>query len=177
MSEKDSSLRLHVVPSGHGCCAHHHHAADETLAAADALCRAKGLRLTEQRRAVLEALAESAHPCGAYDLIEALRAKKGRAFAPIAIYRALDFLKENGLIHRLESLNAFIACPHRHADEEGIVFLICEICHHVEETIAAPLNQALRNVAQIHDFKPRHQVVEISGLCSACRQNSENLVP
>lgn len=176
MSEKDSSLRLHVVPTGHGCCAHHHHAPRDTLAAAEEFCRKNGLRLTEQRRAVLEALAESAHPCGAYDLIEALRAKKGRAFAPIAIYRALDFLKENGLIHRIESLNAFIACPHRH-DDDNVVFLICETCRHVEETIAAPLNQALKGVAEAHGFAPRHQVVEISGLCSACRQNSEQPSP
>ena len=168
MPHIDSPHRPHHVQTGHKSCAHHHHSVEATLKTAEDLCRQKGLRLTEQRRAVLEALAESAHPCGAYDLIEALRTKKGRAFAPIAIYRALDFLKENDFIHRLESLNAFIACPHRHTNDEQVVFLICEACRHVEEAIAPAVSLALTTLAQDHGFTSQQQVMEIAGLCRAC---------
>lgn len=170
------NARLEIRPHRHDhgssraeCCAGHAVPPAETVAAAERLCRERGLRLTDQRRAVLGALAESRKPLGAYDLIEILRGRgEGRAPAPIAIYRALDFLGENGFIHRLESLNAFIACPHRHGAGEGVVFLICERCHHVEEAVGDRLNAALAALAGEHDFAPRRQVIEVAGLCRTC---------
>lgn len=158
--------------SGAACCAGHGIPAEETLRAAETRCQQAGLRLTSQRRAVLRALAEAKRPLGAYDLIEALREEGGRPPAPIAIYRALDFLKENGFIHRLETLNAFIACPHLHGSGEKVVFLICETCRHVEEAIAAPLNDALAAVARARDFTASRQVVELAGTCRSCRSHS-----
>lgn len=152
----------------HACCDGHQISPQETLRAAEDLCRKNGLRLTPQRRAVLAALAESKRPLGAYDLIEVLRQDNGRSPAPIAIYRALDFLKENGFIHRLETLNAFIACPHLHGLGERVVFLICETCHHVEEVVAAPLNGTLAAVAASHHFSAKRQVVELAGTCRHC---------
>lgn len=155
---------------GTACCDAHRVPAQETLRAADEICRRNGVRMTPQRRAVLAALAEAKRPLGAYDLIEALRASEGgRGPAPIAIYRALDFLRENGFIHRLETLNAFIACPHLHGSGEEVVFLICETCRHVEETSAAPLEAALRGIAAAHGFASARQVIELAGTCRHCR--------
>ncbi|MCA1951821.1 MAG: transcriptional repressor [Hyphomicrobiales bacterium] len=173
------SLRLETRPhaSAHrhdACCAGHAVPAEQTLAAAEQTCRARGLRLTAQRRAVLERLAVSQRPLGAYDLIELLRAETGRAPAPIAIYRALDFLRENGFIHRLETLNAFIACPHGHGASARVVFLICETCRHVEEAVAEKLDKTLGEIAAAQGFTPRRQVVELAGSCRACAAESRS---
>ncbi len=158
-----------VLGNGHACCDAHRVPPQETLRAADENCRRTGVRMTPQRRAVLSALAEAQRPLGAYDLIEALReGGTGRGPAPIAIYRALDFLRDNGFIHRLETLNAFIACPHLHGLGERVVFLICEHCRHVEETVAAPLTRALASIAAEHGFTAERQVVELAGTCRNC---------
>lgn len=142
------------------------------LRAAEASCLRNGTRLTTQRRQVLEALVEGEKPLGAYDLIEAMRQKTGRGPAPIAIYRALDFLKEQGFIHRLETLNAFIACPHHHEQSEPVVFLICEDCRSVSEATAEPLASAIHSVAAKQGFVSRRQVMELAGLCRACQSAS-----
>ncbi len=118
------------------CCAAHAVPVEAGLRAAEEHCAREGLRFTPQRRAVLKTLLTKRKPLGAYDLIEALREGDARAPAPIVIYRALDFLKEQGLIHRLETLNAFIACPHRHGSHERVTFLICESCRHVDEVVS-----------------------------------------
>ncbi len=89
-------------------------------------------RLTPIRRRVLEALLASHQPLGAYELIDRLAARGARP-APITIYRALDFLREQGLVHRIESRNAFIACVHNHDSGDPVVFLICEKCGAVGE--------------------------------------------
>jgi Fur family transcriptional regulator, zinc uptake regulator len=154
----------------HACCAAHAAPVADALRAAEDHCAASGVRLTPQRRAVLSALLEAKRPLGAYDLIEALRAEGGRAPAPIVIYRALDFLKDQGFIHRLETLNAFIACPHRHDPAARIAFLICETCRHVDEVVVPSLNSALDTLAANHAFRPLRQVVELAGTCKACQQ-------
>lgn len=152
----------------------HDHAADLPLrlAEAEALCRARGVRLTDQRRAVFAALVEHGHPLGAYDLIEKLRPASGRSPAPIAIYRALEFLLENGLIHRLETLNAFIACPHHHEEGARVAFLICETCRHVEEASSESVDAALLALAARVDFVARRHVMELAGTCRACAQRN-----
>lgn len=148
-------------------------ASTEALRAAEALCESRDMRLTMQRRAVLEILLESPRPRGAYELLDALRAKQGRNPAPIAIYRALDFLKEVGLIHRLESLNAFVACLHRHEENERVVFLICEACRRVDEAVLPPLNQAIGELAKAHGFSARRQIVELAGTCRDCCHSNQ----
>lgn len=165
------TLRYSGMPAHNACCEAHAAAPGEVLDKIEALCRIRGLRLTSQRRAVLAALLEAKKPLGAYDLMDSLRGENGRSPAPIAVYRALDFLKENGFIHRLETLNAFIACPHHHASGERIVFLICEACRHVEEAVAIPLNNALIALARDHDFTVKRQVVELAGICRNCTEN------
>src|SRR5215208_3972539 len=111
----------------------HTHCAEATLARAERICAERGARLTAIRRQVLEALAGTHAPIGAYELIERLENGEGHRPAPITVYRALDFLLEQGLAHRIESRNAFVACAHEHGDRGVLMFLICESCGSVGE--------------------------------------------
>lgn len=138
------------------------------LAHADQLCRDKGLRLTDMRRAVLRALLDSGKALGAYDLIERVAAGERRP-APVAIYRALDFLIANGLAHRIESRNAFIACPHRHDADETVIFFVCENCHRVVEESSQAIAAGLSLLARKRGFEVHANVLEIEGRCSSCR--------
>src|SRR6188472_2050822 len=91
----------------------HHRCSADAMAAAQTLCDERGQRLTPIRRDVLAALLASHQPLGAYEIMERV-AHSGPRPAPITVYRALDFLRENGLVHRIESRNAFVACVHAH---------------------------------------------------------------
>jgi Fur family zinc uptake transcriptional regulator len=135
---------------------------------AETLCAARGVRLTPIRRQVLAALVAHHRPVGAYEIIDRL-ADGGRRPAPITVYRALDFLLENGLIHRIESRNAFIACINNHQASEMVVFLICERCGAVGEAPAAGVARSLSAAASAAGFTPRTPVVEIGGICCHCR--------
>ncbi len=130
---------------------------------------ARGLRLTAGRRAILDLLCAEARPLGAYDMIDKLAAQGGKRLAPISVYRALDFLLENGLVHRLSSRNAYLACGHRHEANEPLVFLICDSCGNVSERASETLGHDLDNLAEESHFARRSQVVEVTGLCSGCR--------
>ena len=134
----------------------HDHArcASEAIAHAEALCAARQERLTPVRRRVLEALLASHQPLGAYELIDRLAEDGGRP-APITIYRALDFLREQGLAHRIESRNAFIACVHNHANSDPVVFLICERCGAVGEAAAAAVAETIRSASRAAGFTPK----------------------
>ena len=128
-----------------------------------------GLRLTPGRRAVLDLLCAEARPLGAYDMIEKLVAQGGKRLAPISVYRALDFLLESGLVHRLSSRNAYLACGHRHAVDEPLVFLICDACGTVSERTSASLGHNLDTLAGETGFVRRAQVVEVTGRCAGCK--------
>lgn len=138
------------------------------LAAALALCRREGIALTPGRRRILEILASEGRPLGAYEMIDRVAEATGKRPAPISIYRALDFLLENSLIHRLASRNAYLACGHGHAAEEPIVFLICEACGDVVEVTSADLRDSLADLARQVEFSPRTAVMELAGMCRAC---------
>ncbi|WP_034994440.1 Fur family transcriptional regulator [Beijerinckia mobilis] len=127
-----------------------------------------GVPLTPGRRRILDLLAQERKPLGAYQMIEKIGEATGKRPAPISIYRALDFLLENGLIHRLASCNSYLACRHGHGDKEPIVFLICEKCGQVIEASSAELAEGLVTLATREHFQPRMQVMEIAGLCEAC---------
>jgi Fur family transcriptional regulator, zinc uptake regulator len=146
----------------HACCA------VGALARAVAVCAERGERLTPMRRRVLESLAASHRPLGAYEIIDQLAALGPRP-APITIYRALDFLLANGLVHRIESRNAFIACINNHASGSLVVFLICERCGAVGEAPARAVAEALRVAANAAAFVPKTPVIEITGVCAHCR--------
>ena len=143
-----------------------------TLARAENLCAARGARLTDIRRRVLEALAESHAPAGAYDVIERLSEAGGRPPAPITIYRALDFLMAHGLAHRIESRNAYVACSREHGEDAAapVVFLICEHCGVVGEAEAGEFGAALAALARASGFSPRAPVIEVTGQCRHCRE-------
>lgn len=147
----------------------HDHAscAANAMAHAEAICAKRLQRLTPIRRRVLEVLAESHRPLGAYEIIDRINVRGGRP-APITVYRALDFLRENGLAHRIESRNAFLACVNNHADDAMVVFLICERCGAVGEAASANVAETLTAAARNAGFTPRTPVVEITGICSHC---------
>src|SRR3954464_14172183 len=90
--------------------------------------------------------------------------------APITVYRALDFLMENGLVHRIESRNAFLACAHDHDAAAMVAFLICERCGSVGEIPASPVAQGLNDAARATGFAPKLSVVEITGTCAHCQK-------
>jgi Fur family zinc uptake transcriptional regulator len=139
------------------------------IAHAEMLCAARAQRLTPMRRHVLEALLGSHRPLGAYEIIERL-ADHGRP-APITVYRALDFLRDNGLVHRIESRNAFVGCVHNHAgDNDLIVFLICERCGAVGEAPGGKVAETLKASSRAAGFAPKSPVIEIAGICAHCRE-------
>ena len=146
----------------------HDRCASSAIAHAEAQCAARAQRLTPIRRQVLEALLASHKPLGAYEIIDRL-APKGPRPAPITAYRALEFLRENGLVHRIESRNAFIACVHNHAAGELVAFLICERCGAVGEASSAEVTATLTSAARAAGFTPKSPVIEISGVCIHCR--------
>jgi Fur family zinc uptake transcriptional regulator len=146
----------------HGRCA------TAAIAHAEELCAARAQRLTPMRRHVLQALLASHRPLGAYEIIERL-ADPGRP-APITIYRALDFLRDNGLAHRIESRNAFVACVHNHADDDIVVFFICERCGAVGEAPGGAVAEALKASSRAAGFAPKSPVIEIAGICTHCRE-------
>jgi Fur family zinc uptake transcriptional regulator len=141
--------------------------AGTAMAEAEAVCRANGARLTPIRRKVLEALYATHKPLGAYDLAEML-GPKGRRLAPITVYRALDFLMEQRLVHRLASQNAYVACAHSHGDKEAVVFLICDNCGSVDEVTSPGFTRTLDDVLTGQKFKPSSQVLEVIGHCGQC---------
>lgn len=140
------------------------------LLAAEDVCRAHGVRLTPARRLILEILAREGRPLGAYDMIETVAEETGKRPAPVSIYRALDFLLENGLIHRLASRNAFLACGHGHHERDLVVFLICESCGSVVEATSEALRRDLTALTATSRFVPHSQVMEIAGRCRACEE-------
>lgn len=140
---------------------------DEAMDAAENLCKRVGLRLTAQRRRVLELLWTSHKPLGAYEILDMLN-KQGAAAAPPTVYRALDFLLANGLIHRIESLNAFVGCA-APDQEHGGQFLICSSCGLTAELDDDDLTKKIRERASKMGFDVKKQTIEVSGLCPACR--------
>jgi len=146
----------------------HDRCSTDAMAVAEALCHERGQRLTPIRRNVLATLLASHKPLGAYEIIDRL-ALKGPRPAPITAYRALEFLRENGLVHRIESRNAFIACVHNHAAGELVAFLICERCGAVGEASSAEVTATLTAAARAAGFTPKSPIIEISGICTHCR--------
>jgi Fur family zinc uptake transcriptional regulator len=146
----------------------HERCSTDAMTMAEAICLDRGQRLTPIRREVLAALLASHKPLGAYEIIDRMAAKGARP-APITAYRALEFLRENGLVHRIESHNAFVACVHTHAAGDLVVFLICERCGVVGEASSADVATTLTSAARAAGFTPKSPVIEISGVCSHCR--------
>ncbi len=142
----------------------------DALKAVETKCKASGLKFTPARRRVLEILLEEHRALGAYDILDRLRAE-GLGSQPPVAYRALDFLVKNGFAHKIERLNAFIACSHMGEDHTP-AFLICRSCDNVAEAQSAPVRGALSKAAQSAEFRIERMVVEAVGLCPKCEDGA-----
>ncbi len=138
----------------------------EALAAAEDICAAQSVKLTDLRRRVLELIWSGHQPVRAYDLLDRLRGKR-RGAAPPTVYRALDFLLDAGLIHRIESLNAYVGCGEP-ATSHGGQFLICGDCGRVAELDDDGISRRLKARARDLGFSVHRQTIEIMGLCAQC---------
>jgi Fur family zinc uptake transcriptional regulator len=136
------------------------------LRLAEQACERHGAKLTALRRRVLELVWQNGQPVGAYALMDALRGE-GQAAQPPTVYRALDFLMAQGLVHRLESRNAFVGCNHPGTDHSS-QFLICVQCGRSEELEAPAIAEAIGEAAKEHGFAVIRQSVEVEGTCAAC---------
>ncbi|WP_299962430.1 transcriptional repressor [uncultured Roseobacter sp.] len=147
----------------------HDHAAcvAETLAHARAHCAAEGLNLTPVRLRALEILLREHRAMGAYELLAQL-AEDGMGSQPPVAYRALDFLVKAGLAHKIEALNAYVACAHSGAAHTP-GFLICRACNAVAETDTGARQGRLNDAARAAGFTIEHMVVEARGLCPDCQ--------
>lgn len=152
---------------------HHDHedCVARTIGAARDLCDKQGLRLTATRRRVLEILLEEHRAMGAYDVLARLTAEGQGAHPPVA-YRALDFLVEHGFAHKIERLNAFIACHHP-GQAHRPAFLICRDCDSVAEAHVPPADGALGAEAEALGFQIERTVIEAEGLCPSCQDIKE----
>lgn len=142
------------------------HSVDDILNKADTLCRDRGVRLTQQRRFVLDLLCRADKPLTAYEILDLMRESTPNP-APPTVYRALEFLLEQGLVHKLESLHAFVGCSHPehpHASQ----FLICTDCGDVREMDSEALGQSLQSAQDAVGFTPKRQVIELLGTCRQC---------
>jgi Fur family zinc uptake transcriptional regulator len=147
----------------------HHRCLKTALAQAKNRCIARKARLTPIRESVLHLLWQSHRPLGAYKIIDQLSEETGKRVLPPTVYRALDFLLELGLIHRLATLNAYIGCPFpdsAHSD----CFLLCRECGSVAECSTANVNKSIASTAEQAGFLVESQTVEILGLCTPCQE-------
>jgi Fur family transcriptional regulator, zinc uptake regulator len=158
------------VPEWSGAHDHRICIVDALDKAAD-LCAGRGARLTQIRRRVLELIWSSHRPIGAYSLLEVLKEERENA-APPTIYRALEFLLEQGLIHRIESQNAYIGCPNPDPDHQhNGMFLICTDCGNAVELEETKIDRLLRESASSQGFVIESRTVEAAGLCIQCQVN------
>jgi len=155
----------------HAFATHNHHRCIQAaLTKAEHICRERKGRLTPQRKRVLELVWSSHQPVGAYAVLEQLRAE-GFNGAPPTVYRALDFLLQHGLIHRIECLNAYTGCAHPGNDHSS-QFLICSQCHKVAEVDDPRITAAISDSTQQHGFAADHQIIEIHGRCPQCQSGA-----
>lgn len=160
-----ATLSFMTTPHDHQSCI------DAAIKDAARLCADKGLRFTQIRRRVLELVWGSHTPIGAYDILEGLRPEYPRA-APPTVYRALDFLTGLGLIHRIESMNAFVGCSHPDQPHSG-QFLICGDCGTTAELDDPGIEKAVRLGAGRLGFIAKRQTVEVTGLCPDCQPTQQ----
>ena len=144
-------------------CSHHKTCVKQALSHAEEACDEAGTRLTKTRRAVLELLWQSHQPRKAYDILADL-AKNDASAKPPTVYRALDFLQEMNLVHKVESLNAYIGCGGEHSHQ----YLICQKCGSVTDIHDKKLTQTVHKKAQENGFRVSNAVIEIKGHCERC---------
>lgn len=150
---------------------------DSRLLAAKEHCRAKGVRFTPLRQQIYQLVLQANKPVGAYDLITQLQQMRLSAdgeeqaiknVAPPTVYRSLEFLLSEGLIHQLTSINAYVPCCHPRAQHTA-AFLICENCQRVQECSSLPVQEMMSFAQQDVGFIVARSVIELSGRCQACQ--------
>lgn len=125
------------------------------------------LKLTKNQSLVLEVLESHQNPLSAYSILEQLTDAGLRA--PPQVYRALEKLIDYGLIHRLESINSYVACQHRHCGSHQVTsFAICDTCERVLEIVNQEFETTLHGLAERSGLNPTHSTVEIHGVCENC---------
>lgn len=149
-------------------------ALDEIIQRAREAFDDKNLRFTQLREQVFSEIAAIRGSIGAYEILERL-AEKGTRLAPISVYRSIDALMEVGVIHRLESKNAFFACRrHEHGKKGRPIFMSCEQCGGVVEVPAQGIFDEVKSLAASVDFTPKVKFIEVSGVCAACRDKAKS---
>lgn len=141
---------------------------EEALSQAERVCEKEGERFTDLRRQVFELVWAGHKPVKAYDLLSELASKRS-GVAPATVYRTLDFLQSQGLVHKLESLNAYLGCSHPDKDHQGH-FLICESCEEVRELEFTAFKQSMSRVEREQQFQIKRMTVELFGLCAKCEK-------
>lgn len=163
MSAKQEPKTSPFLEEGHD----HGRCIRDALAEAGAVCMDRGVRLTALRRRVLEIIWQSHRPLGAYSILDWLR-QDGRSAAPPTVYRALEFLLQQGLIHRIASLNAFVGCVHP-GHVSGGQFLLCRACGTSAELHDGELTKMIIHSAAALGFRTECQTIELAGLCPRCQ--------
>ena len=163
--KREPNSGFHAERHDHKSCV------EDALDRAAALCGERGARLTELRRDVLALVWQGHEAIGAYQLLDALKRRHPGA-APPTVYRALEFLIAQGLIHRIESLNAYIGCNRPDAPHLS-QFLICERCNRTAELDEPAIAAAVRRRAGELGFAVNRQTVEVRGLCPRCREQTK----
>ena len=145
------------------------HSARERVALAVSICEGRGVKMTELRRRVLELLWASGRPTGAYELIEAVKLRDSRPVGPPTVYRALEFLMAQGLVSRIESLNAYVPCAHPERDHDCL-FFICSGCRASVELEDPRIGGLLAEDAAVLGFVATRRMVEVQGTCAQCAE-------
>lgn len=142
---------------------------EKLLEQAKKYCQQREARFTPTREQVFKLLAEKQGAIGAYDLLDELK-KTDPAAKPATIYRALDFLNQQGFVHKIESINAFVMCHHFGDCNHPVQLLICDNCGYVDEIQSNEFYTSMKNMAEEKGFSISHQIIEAHGLCANCRE-------
>jgi len=187
-------LGVRTMSTHSSTCEHLHDAQDftpqdvvERLNAAKEQCRLNGSRFTALRQQIYQLILEANKPVGAYDLISQLQSmrtldadshnqtqeqsdnkKTSKNVAPPTVYRSLEFLLSEGLIHQLTSINAYVPCCHPRAQHTA-AFLICDQCQRVQECSSLPVQEMMNFAEQDMNFVVERSVIELSGRCQVCQ--------
>lgn len=149
------------------CERNHALCVEEALEHAQRVCEKGGERFTDLRKQVFAIVWAEHKPVKAYDLLSELSSKR-KGVAPATVYRTLDFLQSQGLVHKLESLNAYLGCSQPETEHHG-QFLICECCEEVRELEFAPFSQSIDKIEKTQQFQIKHTTIELFGRCKKCQ--------
>ena len=138
-----------------------------TVADLQRICRQRGARLTEQRKEAFKELRKVGKPITAYDFLPKMEQRLGKRLAPLTVYRALDFLVEHGLVHKIASNHSYALCDRPHVAHESL-HLVCSQCGAGDELPLGDINQALTDAAATLGFVPDRSIVEMEGRCRDC---------